>query len=63
MKKRRLTTVPEGQKEPRDSKGWPLSFWASLGQLDESFDVGDRRQPHERPAPLNESDDRGMVGP
>lgn len=42
--------------EPRgvevDAYGWPKGFWENLGTLDDTFDVGDRRQPHERPDPL-----------
>jgi antitoxin VapB len=35
----------------RDEMGWPLAFWALAGS-DPEFDVGDRRAPHERDAPL-----------
>ena len=35
-----------------DDYGWPKGFWEGLGTLDDTFDVGDRHQPHERPDPL-----------
>ena len=35
-----------------DAYGWPKGFWENLGTLHDMFDVGDRRQPHERPDPL-----------
>jgi len=44
--------VIEPSAEPTDSLGWPLSFWELFGALDESFEVGDRDQPHERRDPL-----------
>ena len=31
----------------RDEKGWPEAWWGLAGSAPE-FDVGDRRQPHER---------------
>lgn len=44
--------VLEPSAEPTDSLGWPVSFWALFGALDEDFDVGDRSEPHERRDPL-----------
>ena len=44
--------VIEPSSEPEDSLGWPLSFWKLFGALDDSFDVGERDQPHERRNPL-----------
>lgn len=44
--------VIEPSAEPTDSLGWPVSFWDLFGALDESFDVGDRKQRHERRNPL-----------
>lgn len=36
----------------RDENGWPLAFWALAGSAP-GFDVGDRREPHERPDVLS----------
>lgn len=44
--------VLEPSAEATDALGWPLSFWELLGRLPEDFDVGDRKQPHERTNPL-----------
>lgn len=44
--------VLEPSAEETDALGWPVSFWALFGQLDDGFDVGDRHQPHERKSPL-----------
>jgi antitoxin VapB len=35
-----------------DERGWPVGFWSIFGKVDESFDVGDRAQRHERSDPL-----------
>jgi len=43
--------VLEPVESERDEKGWPLAFWALAGSAP-AFDVGDRRAPHERDAPL-----------
>ncbi|MDP3158293.1 MAG: hypothetical protein Q8N23_36810 [Archangium sp.] len=42
----------EPSEEATDALGWPLSFWELLGTLDDDFDVGDRKEPHERRNPL-----------
>jgi antitoxin VapB len=44
--------VIEPPQSPLDAHGWPVSFWSIFGELDESFDVGDRSRPHERSDPL-----------
>lgn len=44
--------VLEPSNEATDALGWPLAFWELLGTLDDDFDVGDRKQPHERRNPL-----------
>ena len=44
--------VIEPPRTALDARGWPIDFWALFGKVDESFDVGDRSQPHERPDPL-----------
>lgn len=44
--------VIEPPKVTLDAKGWPVGFFSVFGKVDESFDVGDRARPHERPDPL-----------
>ena len=43
--------VLEPVEPERDENGWPLAFWALAGSAP-SFDVGERRTPHERHDPL-----------
>ncbi len=41
------TVVLEPVTQPRDEQGWPQAFW-DLAGADPGFDLGDRKQGHER---------------
>lgn len=41
------TLILEPVETARDAQGWPRAFWALAGAAP-SFDLGDRRTPHER---------------
>ena len=44
--------VLEPPKVEVDALGWPKGFWDNPPHVDDTFDLGDRNQPHERPDPL-----------
>jgi antitoxin VapB len=52
IERRGSSLVLEPSTEPVDAMGWPVSFWKLLGQVDASFNVGDRKRPYERTSPL-----------